>query len=264
MHRRGRSLFAVALVALATVVVGVSVAWACTGPGYGTPSSPAPPPSDPPPPDQAGGSPSGTAPAPSGGGEPAPAPAPEATGTTPGSQGTAPADSRSVSGAGGRATNPSPGEATQPAGGGADSPAVPVTEAPSVPADTGEQFAARESGATAGVVSEGGQQVFGGSRAKGRAAGGSDAPASSPSERSAVGDAWSGFDSGASAAGSAAPAASLGEEGSGSTFGIGMAILAFGLVGMLGTFLVLAASRRRRVTVEPEGTSRRGRGPSGQ
>jgi len=124
----------------------------------------------------------------------------------------------------------------------------------------GEQFAARESGETAGVVREDGQPVFASSKAsKGKKAG-SDAGTGSLSERSAVSDAWSGFSSEASAGGSRTPAtASLGQQGSGSA--LGMAILGLGLVGMFGTFLMLVASRRLRAEVDPQDTSRRGRGP---
>jgi len=93
-----------------------------------------------------------------------------------------------------------------------------------------------------------GQQVFTSSKAgKSDSAG---KPASSresqvaPSEGTAVSDAWSGFD--ATASGSSAPAAaSLGEEGSGSST-LGLAVLGLGLVGMLGAF-ALAVPRRRRV-----------------
>lgn len=170
-------------------------------------------------------------------------------------------DSRATSGAGGQAGAPGRGGATQPGqrGGDTGSPAVPAT-GPAAPPGTGEQFAARESGATAGVVSEGGQPVFASSSAsKGKKAAGSDAGTGSPSERSAVGDAWSGFSSGTSAGGSRATAASLGEDGSKSP--LGMAILGLGLVGIIGTFLVLAAPRRRRAKVDSQGTGPRGRGP---
>jgi len=126
----------------------------------------------------------------------------------------------------------------------------------------GKQFAARESGATAGVVNEGGQPVFASSSAsKGKKAQ-SKSATGTPSERSALGDAWSGFSSGASSGGGTeAPVASLSENGSGST--LGMAILGLGLFGVLGTFLLLAASRRRRAEVDSESTTtRRGRGSS--
>ena len=132
----------------------------------------------------------------------------------------------------------------------------------SAPAGTGQQFAARKSGATAGVVTEGGQSVFASSSAsKAKKAAGSHAGAASPSERSASSDAWSGFSSqGSAARGSSAPVAALGEDGSGSTLGV--TILGLGLIGVLGSFLLLAVSRRRRVLVDSEGTSRPGRGPS--
>lgn len=250
MDRRGRSLFFVSLVALATLVVGVSVAWACVAPGFGTPSSPPPSSGDKPPADQPADAPSGTAPAPSGGSESeaAPAPAPDAPDSTP----TGSADSRSVSGGGDTATEPRRGAPTPPASGGTRSPAVPATP--------GEQLAARESGATVGVVNEGGQPVFANTKPSiGKKAAGSGAAASSPSERSAVGDVWSGFND-PSAPGSTASVASPGENG-GSGSALGMGILAVGLVGLLGTFFLLAASRRRRVTASQEGT---GRGPSGQ
>lgn len=128
-----------------------------------------------------------------------------------------------------------------------------------------QQFAARENGATAGVTTQNGQAVFASSTAqKAKKAASSGAGSASPSERTAVGDAWSGFSSGASAGGSATPAAaSLSEGGSGST--LGLAILGLGLVGMLGTFLVLATPRlRRAATVRRQGARRKERGPSGQ
>jgi len=133
-----------------------------------------------------------------------------------------------------------------------------------VPAGSSEQFAARESGATAGVASEDGQSVFASSQApNGKSGAGSQAAGSgTPSESSAVGDAWSGFSSGTAAGTSSAGATSLGEAGSGST--LGMVILGLGLAGLLGTFLVLAAPRRRRAEVGPRGSSRRDRGESGR
>jgi len=133
-------------------------------------------------------------------------------------------------------------------------------EAGPAPVDVGDQFAARESGATAGVTEQGGQQVFAGSAApKAKKASGSKAGSGSPSERSAVGDAWSGFSSGSFATGgSETPAASLAEDGSGSP--LGMAILGLGLVGILGTLLALAVPARRRVGASRQGSSRGERG----
>lgn len=275
MHRRGRSLFLVALAALATAMVGVSVAWACTGPDYGTPSSPAaPPPNSPPAPADPGGSTPGPSGPSSGAGVPAaPAPAPTVTGQ--GVKGTAPAqtgDRQSTSGSRRQATQPARRPARQPAGGrgGATQPANrgagsgSGTSGTSVAAPN-QQFAARESGATAGVTVQNGQSVFASSTApKDKKAAGSDAGSRSPSERTAVSDAWSGFRSGTPlAAGPGTPAASsLSEHGFGST--LAMAILGLGFVGMLGTFLMLAAPRLRRVVADRQGTDRNERGPSGR
>jgi len=252
MNRRGRSLFVVALVALATAVLGVSVAWACTGPDVGTPATPAAPPSsDAPSPSPDGGTTTSPPPASTGGGgvaEPAPAPALESRGTE--------SNSTSGSGAPARSRGRSQGGVTQPAPSRSGSPVGNGTGT----AVAGEQFAARESGATAGVVNEGGQPVFASSSAsKGKKAQ-SKSTTGTPSERSALGDAWSGFDSGASSSGSKAPVASLSENGSGST--LGMAILGLGVMGVLGTLLLLAASRRRRAEVSSESTTTRGRGSS--
>jgi hypothetical protein len=115
------------------------------------------------------------------------------------------------------------------------------------------------------VTVQNGQPVFASSAApKGKQAAGS-AGSGAPSERSAVSDAWSGFSSGTSSAGGSgipAAASSLTENGSGSTLGI--AILGLGLVGMLGTFLVLAAPRLRRAGADRQGTGRKQRGRSGQ
>jgi len=112
-----------------------------------------------------------------------------------------------------------------------------------------DQLAARDSGATAGVSEAGGQQVFTSSKAGKSDSGGKTATRDSsrvtPSESTALSDAWSGYGSGATVSGSSTPAAaSLGEEGSGST--LGLFILGLGLVGMLGAF-ALAVPRRRRV-----------------
>ncbi len=240
MDRRSRSLFVAALAAVATAVVGVSVAWACVAPGFGTPSSPAAPSNDPPAPAPA--ETPGTTPAPA---ENAPAPAAPQESVAP------TADSRTASGAVGEATAPSREPASQPAptGGRNEAPTqAPAVSAP-VPADTGDQFAARESGETAGVASEGDQQVFSSSKAPEgkKAQGPSKAGAGSPSEGSAVSDAWTGLGSAASPSGStASTAASVGDEGS-SGSSLGVAILALGLVGMLGALALAVAPRRRRV-----------------
>lgn len=101
--------------------------------------------------------------------------------------------------------------------------------------------------------------MFAGSTAgkgKGKQGGsGSGSANGSPSEQSAVSDAWSGFSSQASASGGyRSPVASLGEQGASST--LGMAILGLGLVGVLGTGLLLVASRRRRVaTVDSDSST---------
>ncbi len=257
MLRQGRSLYVVALVSLATAVVGASVAWACTGPGFGTPSAPAAPPSDPPPPSPTQQPPQGSAPLPAPS-APSEAPATEAppASPSPDAQGTAPArtgDSNSTSGAVGGSPAPNRGSVTQPT----------PQPAPVSPVSPGEQFAAREDGFTAGVVTEGGQAVFADPAAgKKQQAGAPQPAAGSPSERTATGDAWSGFSSGNSTGGSAAPVASLGADGSSSST-LGIAILGLGLAGTFGTFLVLAASRRRRASVDPSGSDR-GRGRSGR
>jgi len=112
------------------------------------------------------------------------------------------------------------------------------------------------------VTSRDGQQVFASSTARGKNPAGAQAGAGSPAEASAVSDAWSGFSSGSSAASEAgAPATALaGEKGAGST--LGLAILGLGLVGVLGTFVVLAAPRRRLAQANRQRTRRRER--SGQ
>lgn len=256
MNRRGRSLFVVALVALATAVLGVSVAWACTGPDVGTPATPAAPPPSDSGPSGPGGTTTAPPPASTGGGGGAPAPAP-APASAPASETTG-AEDNSTSGAGAPVRSRQPGGVSQPAPSGNGSPSGVGTRTGTAVA--GEQFAARENGGTAGVVNEGGQPVFASSSAsKGKEAQSSSAT-STPSERSALGDAWSGFDSGASSSGSKAPVASLSENGSGST--LGMAILGLGVMGVLGTLLLLAASRRRRAEVSSESTTTRGRGSS--
>lgn len=223
MSSRVRSVFGVALAAASVLVIGVSVAWACTGPSFGVPANPVAPTNDPPVPTE-----------PESGIQPtAPAPSPQ-TGSEVTSPGTV--DSRSTSGAVGT----SPGT-RQPVDSGSAAPAA------------AEQFEVRESGGTAGVVEQGSQPVFSSSTAsKGKKA--DSQGAGSPSERSAAGDAWSGFASAASPAGSGA-ATSLGEDSSGLTT-LGLAILGLGLAGVAGTLLVLAGPRRRRMGADRGPSSR--------
>lgn len=154
-------------------------------------------------------------------------------------------------------------QATAPAGRGVAQPApAGGRSGASAPAATSDQFAARESGETAGVTNQAGQQVFASSTAaNGKNPAGAQAGAGSPAEGSAVSDAWSGFSSGgstANGAGSTPAAALAGEQGSGAT--LGLAILGLGLVGLLGTFVVLAAPRRRLAEANRQRTRRRERG----
>ncbi len=99
-------------------------------------------------------------------------------------------------------------------------------------------FAARERGTTEGVVSaDGGQSVVASSAPSAKAG-----ARGLPSERSAVSDTWSGFDSRAYVAGPAPVGPSFETEGESK---LAMALLGAGLIGAVGT-LLLAVPRRRR------------------
>lgn len=253
MWTRARSL-PVAVVAvfaaLSLMMLGASLAFACTPPNFGTPTAPPAAEAEP---DPAASAPAQGAPA-----QPAPSSADSTAAVGSGSV----SGARTPSVAAPQATSPAP-QATDPARRGAAQPA-PVgggsrATAPAAPAD---QFATRDGGGTEGVTSQGGQQVFASSTAKGKKPAGARAgAASAPAEGGAVSDVWSGFSSGSAASEAGAPAAALaGEKGSGAT--LGLAILGLGLVGVLGTFVVLAAPRRRLAEANRQRTRRKER--SGQ
>jgi len=121
-------------------------------------------------------------------------------------------------------------------------------------------FAARERGETAGVTTRGGQPVFaspasprGVSRSAARpkkSAARTSAPAAS--ERSAVGDVWSGFASRSPRGYTAALASSPDSPAGAST--IAIAMLGLGLAGVLGTVAVAVAPRRRRARAAARAT----------
>ena len=233
MNRRLRYLSGAGLGVLATAMVGASLAWACTGPGFGTPSSPAPP--DPP--------------APPGSGSAASAPAPAADPAPSGSSGANSVSGAEPSSGSGEQTNgversngsegsersaaptPSPSPPAPAVGGGSAAP---------TPSDiAAREIAARESGATEGLTSNRGQPVFASSTApkpKKKAA------AAAPSERSVVGDPWSGFASGSASRGSSAQTSLPAGQG-GST--LAMDALGLGFAGVLLATLMVALPRRR-------------------
>ena len=257
--KRRRILPVGILSALAVAVVAASFAWACTGPGYGTPSSPAAPseparpadaaPVDPAPPAAATPAPApAAAPVPVAPAQaaPAPAPAPAAESTGPATS-NSPAVSRQPSDS---APAPAPGRSTS----GSAAPQPSTGPSSSVAA---EQFDARLSGATEGVVAGRGEQpVFAGSVAESPApanaeaapanAEGAGATDAAPSPASATGNLWSGFAPEKSSSLSAAGPAAMPQDSGASSQVLGMAILGLGLTGLLGGALV-AAVRRQRV-----------------
>jgi len=133
------------------------------------------------------------------------------------------------------------------------------------PVNTGTpagSFAQRESGATVGTTSRGGQAVFGSSApAKGKSAATTKAaskPATStPSTRSAGGDLWSGFKPSSRSSVFAAEASAQPSGNGGVT--AALALLGLGLAGIAGAMsFVLLRSRRAkaRATAGGSGTSK--------
>jgi hypothetical protein len=113
---------------------------------------------------------------------------------------------------------------------------------------------ARVSGATAGVIrGPHGQAVFKSSTAPGRKAAAHKPTVQSPTTRSAIGDVWSGVTPSAAPAALGAPAAAGQGGGAGTGVVAGIAVLALGLAGLLGGFVV--ADRRRRVRAASGGGS---------
>jgi len=122
-----------------------------------------------------------------------------------------------------------------------------VAGGPALPAVGRESFAARERGGTVGVARSGDRAVFASStEPKTKRKGGKAAPPSA-SERSAGGDAWSGFDRAAVSPAAAAASSPPPQQGGPN---LAMAMLGLGLVGVLATVLAAAAPRHRRAAAK--------------
>lgn len=251
MQTRVRLFSFAVLSVLATAVVGVSLAWACTAPDTGIPAagSAPPPPATTSSPAGGGAAASGSpaAAAPSASGASAATTSGSGAGSGAASSGSSSVASGSTSGAARTNRTSGAGNANRGASDNGARSGGGVSGGGGFSSTPSSQFAARVSGATAGVTSRGGQSVFASSVApKGKAAGGARS-ATSPSVRGAVGDVWSGFGSstGGSPSVSAAKGFSPGAGGGGSGIGAGVAILGLGLIGVIGTFLVAGLRRRR-------------------
>lgn len=82
--------------------------------------------------------------------------------------------------------------------------------------------------------------------------------ASAPSERSAAGNVWDGFDAGGESSLVTGDRGSLPASGPGSELGLGLGLLGIGLVGIVGGFLAAAVRRRRKAEqgITPPGSAR--------
>lgn len=236
MNRLSRFLSAAVLSVSATAVAGAGLAFACTGPGFGTPQAP-PTPAE------------STTPPPSGAGTSAPAQAtPSAPATSVGvntlSPGTTQPKVTSGAGEPGKTTGPQRSAPRVDSRGSNGRAGTGTAAAPAVT----KTFAARERGATEGVARSAGQTVFASSaapkskREAAKGAKGARSGAASTSERSAVGDPWSGFSRATSSSEAGALSSSSAQGGS----SLAMALLGLGLAGVLGTILVAVAAPRRR------------------
>jgi len=236
VHRRARTFSLAALSVVAIAAMGAGLAWACTPSGFGTPATPSDRPA---PNDQLPEvTPPATAPSTQ---APAPSPAAPRAGTE--------SASGSVSGATG-----SPRSGATPR----------VQPAPQAPRSTGapatriapSQFAARESGATAGVTRSGGQVVFSGSgapakadargaRTKKAAKAATGPGRAGVSDRTATADLWSGVAAPTASPISAAEATADGQTGGiGGGVAVGLAILGLGVAGLAGALILIPARRR--------------------
>jgi hypothetical protein len=122
-------------------------------------------------------------------------------------------------------------------------------------ASSASSFTARASGATVGTASRGGQHVFGSSRAKGKASGGTQRAIAPATSRSATGDLWSGFKPGARSSVLAAQA-SPDKSGLGGTAIAALAMLGLGLAGFVAATSFVALRSRRAKAAGRSGTTK--------
>lgn len=254
MQNRVR-VFCLAIVSVLSVgVVGAALAWACTPPGFGTPASPTAAPNAAPTPNAPAPTPTPTPPAAA---DPAPTAAAPAAAPAPAVvQSSAPV-SATTSGATARSSRR---EASSPK----TSPAAPATSParsakPRVPVAPTRvaPVVARQNGATAGVQRQGAQSVFSSSAAPARArvtkkaepktgrANATPAPRATPPAGSSTSDLWSGVAAPAKSPLAAAEATSGGKAGGlpGSVVA-GLLVLALGMAGLTGAFVVTTGRRR--------------------
>lgn len=248
-RRRGgsRLSLAVLLGILGVGLSGASIAWACAPGNYGW-DQPKAPTAEAPPANQGGGSGTQSPAPPSGGSGPAASQPPPSGGPESGtvnSPNSAPVNSPNSAPvqSPGRVRTQGPGR--QPA---AQSPdgAAPQVNAPSgvyAPATGSGPVSATSAGSASPQVQSpdsGGERA--GGRAEGSSGGGS---AQAPTARSAAGDLWSAFEADRSS--SLTPSGgdtTVADSGPSAGFGVGLALLGLGAVGLVGGFAFAGARRR--------------------